>query len=176
MRCYLLLLAFYFLPSLSWSGSKIIENATSYIGTVEIGNNAGPEVEAFLKSVGRRKGDSWCAAFVRYILDLSNAEYPTVRSGLAQAYITKKSIPAKHIAKGYKKVEPGWLVIWKKGNTFKGHIGFVTSWGKISGSTIEGNTSSGIKGSQADGDGVYARKRSITDVFSFRIVYFTPTY
>ena len=71
------------------------------------------------------------------------------------------------------KIPAGSLVIWKKGNTWKGHIGIVKSWNKGGGITIEGNTSAGITGSQSNGDGVYKRARVIQQYSYFRITHFT---
>ncbi len=181
MRFFFWLWLLYFLPSLLSSSNidetryLIVKNAESYIGIKEVGNNGGREVERFLMSVNLTKGYSWCAGFIRYILDISGAVYPKVRSGLAQKYITNKSIAAKHVAKGYIKIPKGYLVVWKKGNTYKGHIGIVRdNWHGNKGRTIEGNTSSGISGSQDNGDGVYPRTRQIISYKYFRIAFFTP--
>lgn len=146
-----------------------------YIGTKEIGNNAGfsnKEFEKGLKSVGWRKGQPYCAYAVSFILNIVKATYPQIRSGLARAFITKKSILAKDVAKGYKQVPAGWLVIWRNGNTYKGHIGIVKSWKGNEGTTIEANTSE-LAGSQRDGDGVWKKQRKIVDHSQFRIDYFT---
>lgn len=138
------------------------------------GHNDGPEVESFLKSVGRKKGDSWCAAFVSYCLIIGNVKEPTIRSGLARAFKRSNNlIDANDVLRGIKKIPPGSIVGWEKGNTIFGHIGFVlTGWNKQYGITIEGNTSSGVKGSQSDGDGVYIRSRSIQPANYFRIKWF----
>jgi hypothetical protein len=90
-----------------------------------------------------------------------------VRSGLAQKFIVSGSVPAKHVAKGYRQVEPGWLVVWKRGDTYGGHIGIVERWSGISGETIEGNVRQGNK------EGVFRKKRAITDGQWFRITHFT---
>jgi hypothetical protein len=49
----------------------------------------------------------------------------------------------------------------------------VKQWKGKSGTTIEGNTSSGTRGSQNDGDGVYQRNRSIYPLNYFRITDFS---
>lgn len=157
------------------SANTVVTTAESYIGTTEHGRNRGEQVEQFLASVGLGGGYSWCAAFVRYVLDEANATYPDVRSAVATRYITRRSIEAKHVAKGYRAVPPGWLAIWRKHSTWRGHIGIVVRWDGNNGVTIEGNTSNGDYGSQRDGDGVWQRNRSITNYRAFRIVAFTPT-
>jgi len=144
-----------------------VEEATRWLWVRESGHNAGREVEMFQRSVGLRAGQPWCAAFVSYVLDAVGATEPRVRSGLAQKFIVKGSVPAKHVAKGYRQVEPGWLVVWKRGDTNGGHIGIVERWSGISGETIEGNVRQGNK------EGVFRKKRAITDGQWFRITHFT---
>lgn len=159
------------------SAQKHIQIAQTYIGTKEAtGHNDGEPVETFLRSVGRSKGDAWCAAFVSYVLTIANAKQPSIRSGLAREFKRGKNmVKAIDVLRGVKKINKGFLVGWEKGETISGHIGFVfTDWNKQYGTTIEGNTSSGEKGSQADGDGVYIRARSIQPANYFRICWFIP--
>ncbi len=175
--CYLLL--FLLLP-LSSTFSQIrtanllyLDTAFSYIGVKEAtGRNDGYEVEKFLKSVGRKKGDSWCAAFVSYCLTAVNHPFP-VRSGLARSFVKKKSLLATSVLQGREQVNTGDLIIWQKGNSISGHIGIVAIVDDKKYITIEGNTSSGQKGAQADGDGVYLRERTIQPYNYFRIKWFT---
>jgi len=180
MRFSYLLLLLLLQPQYSaLSQCKTIEHlriAESFVGTQELtGNNDGPEVEMFLKSVGLRKGNSWCSAFVSYCLTIAKVEEPKIRSGLARAFKKSKGlINANDVLRGTKKIEAGYIVGWEKGNTVFGHIGFVRSWGNEAGETIEGNTSSGKAGSQSDGDGVYIRTRYIQPANYFRIRWFIP--
>lgn len=147
-----------------------------YVGTQELGNNAGPEVARFLRSVGLGTGNPYCAAFVSFCL--SEAEpsptWPTIRTARAQAFITAQSLRASQVLVGTKRPKPGDIVIWKKGNTVYGHAGLVVEWQGACGTTVEANTSSGVYGNQRDGDGVWIRKRCIEPANAFRIVSFTP--
>lgn len=153
-----------------------LDAAECFVGVKEAtGNNDGKEVEMFLKSVGRKKGDAWCAAFVSYCLSVANVGDPKIRSGLARDFKRSKNlINANDVLRGIKKVEPGSIVGWEKQNTIFGHLGFVMDWRTQYGTTIEGNTSSGVQGSQSDGDGVYIRSRSIQPANYFRIRWFIP--
>jgi hypothetical protein len=81
---------------------------------------------------------------------------------------------ASQVLIGQKRPEPGDIIVWKKGNTIFGHAGIVLEWDGACGKTIEANTSSGVYGSQADGDGVWIRERCIEPGNYFRIVSFTP--
>ncbi|MDZ7802362.1 CHAP domain-containing protein [Thiohalophilus sp.] len=155
-----------------------LELAETYVGTTELsGENDGPEVERFLASVGLQAGNPYCAAFISFTLDETEGiKYPTeVRSGLASHFITDQSISAKQVLRGTVDIEPGTVLIWRKGNTIYGHAGFVTTQTAINEfETIEANTSGGVYGNQADGDGVWRRSRSIQAGNYFRITDFTP--
>lgn len=150
-----------------------VDTAKYYIGTTEkTGHNDGPNVEKFLKSVQRKKGDAWCAAFVSYCLTANKVSTPVTRSGLARAFISKKSVKIVDVVMGKNSVMPGDLVIWQRGTTINGHIGIVLKWKGTSGSSIEGNTSPS-KGSQYEGDGVYLKTRKYEPANYFRITHFT---
>ena len=117
---------------------------------------------------------SYCAAFVAYCLDSAQVKQPSIRSGMAQAYITRQSISAGKVLRGEVTIPTGSIVIWKRGTTPSGHAGFTTlPWKGVEGYTIEANTSSGLKGSQYNGDGIYQRRRSIQPGAAFRITHFT---
>lgn len=175
-RIIIALAVFFFVSSLMAKSEPLhLQIARQYVGITERGgNNRGPEVKKFLASVGLNQGYAWCAAFTSFCLTEADVEYPTKRSAGARNFISNRSVRAVDVMRGKAKVEPGWLLIWGKGNSWSGHIGFVTSWGKVSGKTIEGNTSSGRAGSQRDGDGVYTRNRSIQPGNYFRITHFEP--
>lgn len=58
---------------------------------------------------------------------------------------------------------------FRKDLSYPQHVGIVVSVNKSAGTvtTIEGNTSSGVTGSQSNGDGVYKRVRRLSDVMGF---------
>ena len=168
-------------PGVSLSRPVHLDTALAYVGTVERGgNNRGPRVERFLRSVGLGPGNPWCAAYVSYVLDAAGVRAPLdgqrrpIRSGLASRFITVRSIRASEALRGVKRVPPGAVVVWRRGNGPFGHAGFAVAWDGATGETVEGNTSSGRAGSQRDGDGVWRRQRRITPGRYFRIVSFTP--
>lgn len=154
--------------------------ARSYVGQVrEVGgNNRGPIITPWLRAVGASPGDPWCAAFVAAMLRAAEAQTgatitPTVRSALARSYIGRGStIEANEVRRGTRTAPIGASPVWQRGSTRKGHIGINDAdWRGPTGTTIEGNTSSGTHGSQADGDNVYRRRRVI-DFGYFRIRWF----
>ena len=154
-------------------GELVRNIAKGFIGTREVGNNGGPQVTRFLKSVGLRPGNPWCAAFVSFCLDSAKIKTLRTRSGLARHFISKnKTIKATKVMQTNQELPPGTVVVWRRGTTTFGHVGFVDSWRGKSGSTIEGNTSSGRSGSQSNGGGVWSRKRIINPYNHFRITDF----
>lgn len=178
MRYLCSLLLCFFLLSPSWLGSqpppqkeksnKVVETARSYSNVRETKENRGLEVDSFNKPLNNI-GGSWCAAFVSHVLTRAKAVLPNIRTALAQKFITKNSVKAKHVAKGYITAQPGWLAIWKRGNTMYGHVGILTERTRCpTFHSIEGNVK--VNGKQ----GVFEMTRKITDLISFRVVYFTP--
>ena len=152
-----------------------ISYAMQYDGVTELQANSGPEIDRFLASVGLDSGLNYCAAFVSYILDQHDITYPDVRTGVAQHFITDSSINAKQVLRGTATIPEGDILVWKRGNTWQGHTGFVIDdWQGASGFTIEANTTPGPLGNQANGQGVYTRQRTIEPGNYFRITHFTP--
>jgi len=166
-------------PGSTMNGIAHLDTAISYIGTVELTNhNDGPIVEKFLKSVGRKKGDSWCAAFVSYCLKTAEVNYPRICSGLARSFKLKNSIRVREVLIGKQKIFPGIIIVWEKGNTVFGHVGFVEKWFKQNGVTIEGNTCSDrihsvVMTNELIHEGVFRKNRTIEPGNYFRITCFT---
>lgn len=152
-----------------------LDTAKIYVGITELtGNNDGAEIEKFQKYTSIPKGASWCAAFVSYCIGVNNVLLPNKKTGLAQGFITKRSIKANDVLLGLVKIPPGSIFIYKNGNTWKGHTGFVLDeWEGKFGKTIEGNTSPSKKGNQRNGDGCYIKNRGIYPSRYFRITHFT---
>lgn len=161
---------------------KLVETARKYVGVREQGYNRGKEIERWQKENGGMPGQSYCAYFVSSMLRESKSKYPTVRSGMAQAFRTKLSIRPSHVAKGYCKIQPGWLLIWGKfdnkgHNKGTGHIEInELQTSNTEFNAIGANTSSGIAGSQSNGDGVYFTRRRISEKGKFRLIAITPSW
>lgn len=147
--------------------------ARSLVGVKEEKNNSGYWINKFLKTVGLKPGNEWCGAFIAFCLDSAKVKSLKVRSGLARRYIRNNSIKATKVLEGNMVIPSGSIIVWRRGNTIFGHVGFVEFWKGKNGTTIEGNTSSGKKGSQYAGDGVYRRYRTISPFNYFRITDFT---
>jgi CHAP domain-containing protein len=141
------------------------EVAAAALGIHEVGgNNQGPWVKKFLAEVGLPEGYAWCDAFQSYEEHgVAGRRLPIESASVGQTYATAKQL-------GWVVTPParGDLVCYD----FDGdgqcddHIGIVVkvlSLGPVlTLQTVEGNTSSGVAGSQADGDGVYLRRRVVS--------------
>lgn len=157
-------------------GVILFHTAYKYLGVQENTVEGRKQVLKFLNTVGIKYMTSWCAAFVSSCLDEARLKSPTVRSALAQKFITKQSIKASDVLLGKRKIPQGSLVIWKRGTTINGHIEIVKDWKTKSGNSVGGNTTppKTLNGKEYDGDGVYLKPRVIQPASYFRIVSFTP--
>lgn len=172
----LLLLSCICLGADSASYPKHLVIAQNFVGVKEIGNNRGLWIDRWNKRAGIGVGNPYCATFGKFCLDSAKAVTPTIRSPLATNWLRNKwPISAKDVYYGFNDVPVGSCVIWRNGETINGHFGFFVKWlGKNKLYTIEANTSSGIKGSQRDGNGVYNRERVLSPFAYFRIEGFVP--
>lgn len=116
------------------------------------GHNDGKRVEEYLSSVGLKKGEPWCAAFISWVFYKEGFAKP--RSGwcpdlFPPSRLARSALPGDVLGiyfEEYKRIA---------------HVGLVE---KIEGKwclSIEGNTS--ITGSR-DGDGVYRRRRLLKTI------------
>jgi len=164
--CLLLLWSLWLSQFSLADNNRVLTTAYKYYGVAETSKNSSELIDVFNLHVGVPPGSSWCAAFVSYVLDEVGVSYPKVRTAVARNFITEESIKAKHVYKGYEQVYPGWLAIWKHGNTWRGHIGFVIWWDRLSGRTIEGNVNNKVD--------IMDRKLEMNKYF--RITHFTPVH
>ena len=154
----------------------VVDTAMQEVGEKEAqGPNKGPDVRKYMGAVNLGGGFPWCAGFVRWAIGQAGIGRPNIQSATATDYITGRSVAARKVIRGTEPVQAGALAIWRRGDTWRGHIGFVRSWQQQCGHTVEGNTSPGDSGPQRDGDGVWPRERCIRPGSYFRIVAFTPT-
>lgn len=130
------------------------------------GNNDGEMVEAYLASVGLKSGNPYCAAGQYWcfsksaeILRLNSAEIPLYRTGSTILMFNKAVERGRKVAY---KANVDDLIFWRKKEAYRGHVERVIKL-KEAGwvETVGFNTSSGLRGSQDDGNGVFIRKRNI---------------
>jgi hypothetical protein len=141
------------------------ELAAAKLGIREVGgNNHGPWVKKFLSEVGLPEGYAWCDAFQSFEMHgVAGHRLPIESASVAQTYATGKKL-------GWAVSKParGDLVCYDfdGDGQFDDHIGLVVGV-RVLGpmltlQTVEGNTSSGVGGSQGDGDGVFLRRRIVS--------------
>lgn len=142
------------------NGEKVLQ-VFAYLADVievreELGPNHGKYVDDFLKeSGGLGKGYPWCAASLNWVCEAVGAPNPEKNDASVVGWKTWAKL------NGRLRTEPtrGFLCGLLNPN-LTGHIGIIRSVEVDLVRSIEGNTSSGEKGSQRDGDGLYRRSRS----------------
>lgn len=150
----------------------VLEVASSQVGVMEEppGSNRGPEVDAYLKSVGLNPaggGVAWCAAFVYFCFQTAAKRLgrpnPVVKTAGVLDHWTRaleRGIPTITAAKAHMQedlVRPGLIFVIDTGDPGGGgHTGLVQAIvsGKLV--TIEGNTNDG---GPREGMGVFRRER-----------------
>jgi hypothetical protein len=152
--------------------SELVKIAEQYIGVKELGENSGPEVEKFQMAVdGKASGESWCMAFVQYcILELE--QKTNKRSNIFHSEHCLTTWNKSPIELRRTSPEPGYIVIWKHGQTANGHTGIVSKViGSVKFESIEGNTSDSACVNR-NGDGVYRKIRNIDPAGEMKIIGF----
>lgn len=131
------------------------------------GSNDGPEIRKWLKAAGISRPAPWCMAWLRAKFAQAGV---TLGGGASVGFFEQWAIhnghrivarPLKGDVVCYRFDSDSWpdhvaivekvLALRWRGKTFSGWV-----------QTIEGNTSPGVRGSQANGGGVYRRRRWIS--------------
>lgn len=148
-------------------GDSVVAFALTQVGVSEAtGENDGPQVELYLKSVGLGKGFKWCGAFPHYCFRMCGAVLEPHRQFASAAYWHPADRRVWDVATWKPDIgefkpsgKPGYQVGYFFRNL--GRIAHTESYEKETQDwiyTIGGNTS-GDDGVNRDGGGVYARKR-----------------
>ena len=141
-------------PAAATVRARLVKLAENEIGVREQnGNNSGPRVEEYLRTVGLKKGLPWCAAFVSYIY--AKGGFPKPRSGWSPDLL-----PA--IRRARSALPGNVLGIYFKEYQRIAHVGLITKQEGDWVTSVEGNTN--ITGSR-EGDGVYLKKRHIKTIY-----------
>lgn len=146
---------------------KAFEFAVGEIGVTEAtGKNDGPRVEAYLKVTGLGKGFPYCAAGISWSYYQAALFYNKPKSFIPFPMTAGSQVVYDHAIKNGVKssenVQSKDFFIWRKKDSYQGHIGIIESVGKKGWvNTIEFNTSGDSKGDQRDGGGVWRKKRNL---------------
>lgn len=138
------------------TADRVIEIAKREIGTVEQSGNR----TKYGKAYGM-DGVYWCMIFVWWCFQQAGASslfYGGGKCASCSQLMNWAKSQKKWVTGDYK---AGDVLIYDfPGNAIKtDHTGICESWDGYYATAIEGNTSSGISGSQANGDGVYRKRR-----------------
>lgn len=154
----------------------LVHEAQNWIGVKEDGDNSGPEVEMFQRTINAHPNkEAWCADFVIFCITQVEKKLAIkseiYRSEVAQDLFFKSS-PSLRLIEPC----PGAVIIWRHGTTNLGHAGIIETVGKDGFlTTIEGNTGPG-DGVVREGDGVYRRLRTKTGSSSMSVVGFIKPF
>ena len=138
------------------TADRVLEIAKREIGTVEADGNR----QKYGKAYGL-DGAYWCMIFVWWCFRQAGASalfYGGGKCASCSQLMNWAKAQRKWVTKDYK---PGDVLIYDfPGNSTKtDHTGICESWDGYYATAIEGNTSSGLSGSQSNGDGVYRKRR-----------------
>lgn len=144
-----------------------MDSTRAQLGVRELtGNNDGIEVEAYLRSVGLKKGNPYCQAgqywsfwVAATCLGIPLHAIPLLRTGLAAACFNdaaRKGTQTKAIPQELD------LVYWKFSKTIKGHTERIEKINRAGWILTNGyNIQVSSKGDQREGGGVGQRQRNI---------------
>lgn len=154
--------------------------AASHVGVREVGNNAGPEVEHWQKAVdGKARNESWCmgvqqddvkdteTALCVKLTKLRRSEHclTVLQHGIKHGYGWLMTDPKRpKIQKGDWLIFSHGIVPWHDPVEVcrtPGHVAITPDEERAMMVTYEGNTSSGDKGSQSNGDGYWKKMRPL---------------
>lgn len=160
----------------------LISEAARWLGTKEEKENSGAFIKMFQNWDNHPDQVPWCAAFVQYCLKMTLYTYDSLFQCCSDFH---KAFPTEHCMTLWAKTDDkyktqipqeGSIVVWshiKNGKpTGTGHCGIVTKAAPSQRfETIEGNTGDG-SGINRDGDGVFARTRTLTGTEDFMVLGF----
>jgi len=135
---------------------KLVLRAEQEVGVREkTGKNDGVRVETYLRSVGLKKGDKWCAAFISFLFAQEGLKKP--KTGwtpdlFPKSRLSKSALPGNLLAIYFPELKR------------IAHVGLVTARDGDYVLSIEGNTN--VIGSR-EGDGVYRKRRHIKTIYQF---------
>lgn len=131
------------------------------MGVREVPQNRGAEVEKYQKATGSPKESPYCYSGQYWsVLTEYGAATPILRTGLASASYYAARRKGNETLVDLPRV--GDLIYWKFSKTPFGHVERVVAVGKAGWvTTVAFNTTSGTRGDQRDGGGVYYRKRNV---------------
>jgi hypothetical protein len=142
---------------------KVVALAESQLHVREAtGNNDGREVEMYLRSVGLKKGQPWCAAYASWLHIENNI--PNPESGWSPAWFTANVVYAARQPRitPFESRPAQVFGLYYESKKRIAHVGIITGETRLHYKTIEGNTNTA--GSN-EGDGVYRKIRKKESIY-----------
>lgn len=124
-------------------------------GVSEIGDNRGPLIELFQSTIGKPEGEPWCMSFIQSCV------------AYVESFGFKSAVfPSEHCLTVWtnsttrRPIEPtaGDMVIYRLGDSTRGHAEIITAVNARTYSTIGGNTSDSAE-IEREGEGVFQKER-----------------
>lgn len=119
-------------------------------------DNHGEMVELFQSTIGHAEGEPWCLSFIQ-----SCVSYVESFGFESKLFPTEHCLTAWVNSRTRRPLEPqaGDIVLYRMGDTTKGHAGLITAVTRDKFETIEGNTGPALGVIEREGDGVYSKLR-----------------
>ena len=141
-----------------------LDSAMHQVGKIEKTNKNDGDVQIYQKAVGLKKGEPYCAAGVYWCfasaandLGLSVNEISVVRTGLANKMYNEAKKKGTRVVYKAKKND---LIVWRKRNSYNGHIERIFEVGRAGWVKTVGFNVAGIVNNKQV-EGVFIKKRNI---------------
>lgn len=157
---------------------ELVEEVKKWVGVHEKGgDNRGPEVDMFNKTLNDTVSHAWCASFVAYCVRSVEKKTGIKTSvNLSEHVMTMwNSSTGRQVKIGGQR--PGDIAVWNKVGTGSGHCGVVTRVIKSKEfiETVEGNTSDS-SGVERNGQGIYTKQRRVKQIGDMKLLGFLRVF
>jgi uncharacterized protein (TIGR02594 family) len=150
-------------PEIS-SREKVVSIFRNEIGVREVGgNNMGPRIDQYMRTVGLTQGYPWCSGFVKFVFDSAGIHTPGANAMAMSWFRREKIIRSKSVNLKYPQEGDVFSLYYPNLGRI-GHVGFVETFSSDRVVTVEGNTNDA--GSR-EGDAVMRRFRNTKQIHSF---------
>lgn len=140
----------------------VIARRFMYVRETE-GPNAGTWVNLFQRFTGNTSGDSWCASFVSFVLDVAYRGKPPIRKSASADALLVQCLALGYVVSDTPQAEDLFFYVRADGTAH--HVGIVSRNVPLIG--IAGNTSA--DGTSSNGDGVYEHEISRGNTYFARL-------
>lgn len=166
-RCILFVLLFLYLPLWADNGRQcVLYFALGEVGVTEATGHNDGEVEKYLRYVGLKKGDPYCAAYCSWVY--AQECLPNPRSGWSPSWFPQDKVVYEKGREENTVVQQGDVFgIYFKDKGRIAHVGMIIDMNNQWVTTVEANTSPDKNEGEAtrEGDGVFKKKRLKSQIY-----------